>query len=249
MKKQTQFISGSWDKLIIIWSMNQNSQWICTQKLNEHKYWINCLIQNNNEDLIISGSQDTTIKFWIKQNHWVCSQTITDHKQQVLGLYLNEKQNRVISCGQDSLILIEESSQKWNVIQMIKLELWGIRLCFINDNQFIFQPLCKEQMHVYEINSSNNQYSKTKEIPVKCDSESCNYFFPQQFIKSKSLIVNKNGKCVNLIRKNQNGDFITQQSIQFESESIFGQMSDNGEYLITWDKLSKKIQVRKYHSL
>ncbi|CAD8204816.1 unnamed protein product [Paramecium pentaurelia] len=249
MKKSNQFISGSSDNSIIIWSMDQHNQWICSQKLNEHKDLINCLLLNNNEDIIISGSNDKSIKFWIKQNEWICSQTITDHTDDVLGLSLNEKQNRVISCDKDKLILIIEQSsqdQKWSIIQQIIVDEWGLRLCFIIDNLFIFQPYHQEKMHVYELNNNNKQYSKTKEIAVKCGNNSCYYWFPQQYIKSKCLFVNKNGQNVNLIRKNQNGDFITQQSIEFKHYYIFGQMSENGEYLITWDYDSKAIQIRKY---
>ncbi|CAD8117245.1 unnamed protein product [Paramecium primaurelia] len=252
MKQSTQFISGSLDKQIIIWCMDQHSQWICSQKLNEHKDYIKCLLLNNNEDIMISGSDDYTIKFWKKQNEWICSQTITYHTSEVDGLSLNEKQNRVISCGYDKLILIIEQSsqdQKWNVIQKITVEQWGLRLCFIDDNVFTFQPYRQEQMHVYEMNSTNKQYSKTKQIDVKCGIKDCNYWFPQQYIKSKCLLVNKNGLNVNLIRKNQNGDFITQQSIHFGHNCIFGQMSEDGEYLMTWDEKSREIQIRKYHQL
>ncbi|CAD8214599.1 unnamed protein product [Paramecium octaurelia] len=104
-------------------------------------------------------------------------------------------------------------------------------------------------MHVYEINSTNKQYSKTNQIDVKSDSNGCDYFFPQQYIKSKCLLVNKNGKNVNLIRKNQNGHFITQQSLQFGHNQLYGSMSENGQYLMTWDQNSKEIQIRKYQQL
>ncbi|CAD8141259.1 unnamed protein product [Paramecium pentaurelia] len=249
MKKQSQFISSGGGQ-IIIWSMNPNSQWICSQKLNEHTTYINSLVMNNNEDVIISGSDDKTIKFWQKQQQWVCSQTITDHTNDVCGLSLNDQQNRVISCGKDKLILIIERAaldQKWNVIQKISVEVYGYRLYFINDNEFTFQPEGKEQMYVYEMNGTNKQYSKKKEIAVQSGYNGCHYHFPQQYIKKKCLLVNKNGYNVNLIRKNLNSDFITQQSIQFGHEYIFGQMSEDGEYLMTWDRKSQEIQIRKYH--
>ncbi|CAD8214462.1 unnamed protein product [Paramecium pentaurelia] len=63
IQKQNQFISGSGNGQIIIWSMNENSQWACQQKLNNHSNFINYLIINNNEDVMISGSDDKTIKF------------------------------------------------------------------------------------------------------------------------------------------------------------------------------------------
>ncbi|CAD8212575.1 unnamed protein product [Paramecium pentaurelia] len=36
MKKSNNFVSGSTDKSIIIWYMNQNNQWKCQQKLDGH---------------------------------------------------------------------------------------------------------------------------------------------------------------------------------------------------------------------
>ncbi|CAD8155287.1 unnamed protein product [Paramecium pentaurelia] len=248
MNKSNQFISASHDKQIIIWSINHNNQWISSQKLNGHSDWIFCLVLNKNEDLIISGSDDKTIKFWQKKQQWLCSQTITDHTDIVCGLSLNEQQNKLISCGYDKFILIiEQSSQdyKWNVIQKITVEQYGYRLCFINDNVFTFQPYSKELMHVYEMSNTNKQYSKTKDILVKSDYNGCEVYFPQQYINSKCLLVNKNGYNVNLIRKNQNDDFITLQSIQFGTNFLFGQMSEDGEYLITWDDKSNEIQIRK----
>ncbi|CAD8166248.1 unnamed protein product [Paramecium pentaurelia] len=99
-----------------------------------------------------------------------------------------------------------------------------------------------------KVSSTNKQYSKTKEIDVKSGSNcGCNVWFPQQYIKQKCLIVNKNGYNINLIRMNQNGDFITKQSIDFGHHNIFAQMSEDGEYLMNWDNKSKEIQIRKYH--
>ncbi|CAD8105171.1 unnamed protein product [Paramecium sonneborni] len=249
MKKSNQFISGSDDKSIIIWCMNENNQWICKLKLNGHTHYVYCLILNNNEDIIISGSGDQTIKFWIKQNEWVCSQTITDHTNDIYGLSINDQQNKVISCGCDNLILVIEQSshnQKWNVIQKITVEQYGIRICFINDEVFTFQPKCKEQMQIYQMNSTNKQFLKTKDIMVKSEYSDDNYQFPSQYIKQKCLIICKNGQNLNLIRKKQNGDLALEQSIEFGTHIVYGQMSDDGEYLITWNNKQKKIQIRKY---
>ncbi|CAD8191716.1 unnamed protein product [Paramecium pentaurelia] len=249
MKKTNNFVSGSRDNLIIIWQVIGNNQWNCQQILNGHSNCIYCLLINNTDDLIISGSCDNTIKFWMKQNSWICQQTISDHTNYVYSLSLNEQQNKLISCSEDSQILIIEQSKldkQWSVTQEIKVDQYGYRLCFINDNLFTFQPRCKDQMYIYELDTNNKQYNKIKQIAVKCDSSDCDCLFPQQYTKSKCLLVNKNGKNVNLMRKKQNGDFIIQQSIQFGSDTLYGQLSDDGEYLITWDHGSKEIQIRKY---
>ncbi|CAD8097696.1 unnamed protein product [Paramecium primaurelia] len=254
MKKSNHFVSGSYDKLIIIWQMNQNNQWTYQHKLYGHSDSISTLILNNNEDVIISGSynNDSSIKFWNKQNGWLCQQTIKDHTHNVYSLSLNEKQDKLICCSQDQQILVIEYSQNdqiWNVIQKIKVEQYGYRLSFINDNQFTFQPYNKECMHVYENNSNNQQFVKINQITVKSGSNSCANLFPQQYLKCKCLLVNKNGQNINLIRKKENGDFVTEQTIQIDHHYIFGQLSDDGEYLITWDQKSKEIQTRKCKEL
>ncbi|CAD8214276.1 unnamed protein product [Paramecium pentaurelia] len=252
MKNTNNFVSGSDDKSIIIWQEIGNSQWKCQQILNGHSHFIYCLQLNNTDDLIISGSNDKTIKFWMKQDKWMCQQTITDHTSYVYSLSLNDQQNKLISCSWDSQILVIEQQKldnKWNVTQKIIVDKWGLRLCFISDNQFIFQPRCQEYIDIYEMDINTKQYSKTKQIAVKCGLRDENIFFPQQYLKSKCILVNKNGSNVNLMRKKENDDFIIQQSIEFSTYLIFGQLSHDGEYLITWDNTSKEIQIRKFRQL
>ncbi|CAD8185616.1 unnamed protein product [Paramecium octaurelia] len=242
MKKSNQFISGSYDNQIKIWQREQNNQWKSQQTLNGHINYIYCQLLNDNEDLIISGSYDGSIKFWTKKKEWLCSQTITNHSGSVYGLCLNQQQNKVVSCGSDKLILIIEQSEfnkEWIVIQKIKDD-QGCRVCFCDNNKFIFSLFKKELISIFEL---KNQFNKTKQISVKCGSDGWS-FFPQQLINSKSIIVSKNGEYVNLIRKKQDGDLLTEQSIHFGTNTLFGTMSDDGEYLITWDGKSQQIQVR-----
>ncbi|CAK74259.1 unnamed protein product (macronuclear) [Paramecium tetraurelia] len=135
--------------------------------------------------------------------------------------------------------------KEWIVIQKITLEQSARRVCFIDHNMFTLSEHGKEQISIFEMNSINEQFTKTKDIHVKCGSDSCT-LFPQQLIHSKYILVSKNGEYVNLIRKTLNGQFLTQQSIHFNTYSSYGGMSDNGEYLITWDNKSKQIQIRTY---
>ncbi|CAD8165526.1 unnamed protein product [Paramecium pentaurelia] len=181
----------------------------------------------------------------MKKNEWICQQTIMDHNDEVYQLSFNQQQNRLVSCSYNGLILIIEQSEQnkeWIVKQKIKVEQYGYRVCFIDDNMFTFQPYGKEQMCVYEM---NNQFTKTKDITVKCGSDfTC--LFPQQYINAKFMLVSKNGEYVNIIRKKQNGDLLTQYSIHFGTNRIYGAMSDDGQYLVTWDEKSKQIQIRRY---
>ncbi|CAD8100635.1 unnamed protein product [Paramecium primaurelia] len=233
MKQSKQFISGDW-------------------VIQRHSNPINCLILNKNEDLFISCSDDKTIRFWAKKNkqnnEWICQQIISDHIRWVYQIILNEQENQVISCGKDGLILVieySESNKIWVVIQKIVENCRGFRIGFINDNLFTFKPIDGNLMHVYEKNSVSKEFTRNKDI-ILTQGDDGYGLFPQQFIKQKQLIVCKHDKYINLIRKAQNGEFKVEQYIEFNTYYIYGQMSDDGEYLITWDNSSNEIQIRRY---
>ncbi|CAD8207211.1 unnamed protein product [Paramecium pentaurelia] len=248
-----QFVSGSSDNYIFVWILNQNYQWVCQQKLQGHTSGILCLILSENDDLMITGSRDKKIKFWIKPNNnadWSCSQTISEHKDYVNAVSMNEKENRLISCGEDKLILVFERPSKfqdqWNLIQKITIQIMGLRLSFISDNQFTFQPCKQSYMSVFDLDK-NNIYKLKADVAVKGGNDDCYYLFPQQFNKQKNVLINKNVSYINFIRKNENGELITEQSIDFCTNSINGKLSNDGEYLATWDRKSWEIQIRKYY--
>ncbi|CAD8198202.1 unnamed protein product [Paramecium pentaurelia] len=244
MVHSNSLISGSDDNTIRIWTKIQNNLWISLQTLNLHKDQVYCLIINNKEDLIISGSKDKSIIFWGNQNEWLQIQTINAHKDCIYSLSLNEQQNTLISCGKDNTILVIQQENKiWVVIQTIKVEQFGYRICYINKNSFSFQPINSNKLQIYQMN--DNLYSKTKEISIM-NGNSCDLFFPQKFIKQKSFLVNKNGSHVNFVQFNQNFEYLMNYSIHFNSSQVFGTLSEDGEYLISWDNNSKEIQIRKY---
>ncbi|CAD8212090.1 unnamed protein product [Paramecium octaurelia] len=247
-----QFVSGSSDNQIFVWKQQQDCKWICQQKLQGHTSGIICLILNGSDDLMVSGSKDKTIKFWLKPNKdadWICSQTNSEHQDYVNAISMNENELKVISCGEDKLILVFERPSKlqdqWNIIQRIRLQNMGFRLCFISDDQFTFQPCKQSYMSVFELDN-NNIYRLKTEVAVKGGNDDCYNLFPQQFNKSKNVLINKNVSNINFIRKNQNGDLVTEQSIDFCTSSMNGQLSNDGEYLATWDRKSWEIQIRKY---
>ncbi|CAD8130082.1 unnamed protein product [Paramecium sonneborni] len=251
LKKKDYFISTSDNNTVAIYQNEKNDEWICEQKLSGHSQQIFCLKIHKNDDYIISGSQDKTIKFWVKDAEWQCQQTIEEHTESVLELNLNELQNQIISCGCDNLILVIkqiEQEQKWIIVQKIKLENQGRRLCFISDSIFTFQPDGKNQMFVYKQTIESEQYTKIKEISVNGCSNNELYFFPQQYISEKAILLNKNGDYINLIKK-RDDQFYLENSINFHTESIFGYLSYDGQYLVTYDNKSQQIQVRIYKEM
>ncbi|CAK62879.1 unnamed protein product (macronuclear) [Paramecium tetraurelia] len=252
MQRSSSFISAGNDKQIIVWRMNNQKEWQSYQKLEGHTDRINCLIMNNKEDCIISGSNDTTIKFWVQENQqWKCNQTLLDHKGYIRCLSLNISQNMLISCGQDKLLLIIQQNNNnkiWNTIQKISVERQGYSLCFITDQMFTFQPYSINIMHIYQLNTKSQQFIKIEQEVSINSGSGCSQFFPQKFIKEKQILLNKNGQNVNLIRLHGNGQFKTEQSIQNKGDccGLFGIISNDGSYLVTYESQSKEIKVRIY---
>ncbi|CAD8118322.1 unnamed protein product [Paramecium sonneborni] len=272
-KQENSFISGSRDDSIRIWQYQnqQIHQWICKQILTGHKSSIFCLIYNQQEDLLISGSDDKTIKFWSlnqniyesensQQKLWYCSQTLTKHKNYVYSLSINQDQTKIISCGLDKFILVIEhlkttNGQLWMVVQKIKIENDGYRLCFLDNHVFAFQPRSFSKMEIYEVLSTSlGQFVKNKEVNVNGFYQSCDHLFPPKFSALKALLIMKNGKNINIIKfKNyidrkivSETQFVQEQVIEFEDNCIYGTLSENGQYLISWDYFTKEIQIRIY---
>ncbi|CAD8057977.1 unnamed protein product [Paramecium sonneborni] len=249
MMKSDHFVSGSYSSEIIIWYLNQENQWACKQNLNGHSNAIYCVLLNSNEDQIISGSKDTTIKFWVKQKNWQCEETIEDINHQIYSLSLNEKFNQLIVSSQDQFLYVLQQSEvdnKWKINQKIKIDSHGTRLCFINDYQFVFQPYCKEYMEMYDMNINTQNFERSQYIPVQCGSNDDSSFVQLQYLQSKGLLVNKNGKFVNILRKKENNNFEKELAIQFDTEVSFGRLSQDGNFLISWDNKQNELIVRKF---
>ncbi|CAD8194904.1 unnamed protein product [Paramecium octaurelia] len=251
MMKSDRFVSGSFDNTIIIWQQVQ-FKWVKQQLLTGHTNCILCLLVNNKEDLVISSSKDCTIKFWGKQNDWILQQSLNEHNKSIHSISLNEEQNQLICCSLDnslSVIQLQEQGQRWILKQLIEVNQNGYRISFINNNQFVYQPYCSEFMQVYDFDQQTLQYKNTIDIPVKCDSQQDTSYFQLQYLKSKGMLVNKNGMFINILRKLDDNSFVVEQHIQFNTHVIFGQLSQDGCYLINWDMDTRKIQIRKYKEL
>ncbi|CAK67029.1 unnamed protein product (macronuclear) [Paramecium tetraurelia] len=262
-RRKMNFLSSSCDGSMIIWSSSLISSLKFITKLNAHSDQINCVVVTSNlqDDLIISGSFDQTIKFWSPTcslpSSWSCIQTIHEHTSLIYGLSINEDGNKLISCGYDELILVIEKSNNniWEVKQKIKVDV-GFRLAFITSNIFVFQPYKREQLNFYTYDQLSQQYIQSKTLSIKGSGQKCQQYFPQMFIPSKQILVSKNGHAINFIMFH----FIS--SVEWECNLkyvisfdqcvnglIFGTVSENGEFLITWDQKSEQIQIRQFKCL
>ncbi|CAD8186917.1 unnamed protein product [Paramecium octaurelia] len=255
--RKSQFLSGSCDSFIKVRSITQLRNQKYIQKLDSHKRGICCLAISQDQNMFLSGCVDQTIKLWsfFQQNQlscqWSCQQTITDHTNDVYTLDINSKQNKAVSCGYDDTILIMEIIKEMDTYQLIlkqkiKLINFGFRILFINDSDFIFQTYCGKFLQLFQ-QDQNEKYVLTQSLPVQCKSQSCNIFFQPQFIKSKGFVVCKNSQNLNFVYHNPiNNELVLLYSITFDNYEQYGSLSEDGEYIITWNQKLEQIEIRKY---
>ncbi|CAK59789.1 unnamed protein product (macronuclear) [Paramecium tetraurelia] len=239
------FISGGQDRMILIWSF-ENKLWICQQRIDAHSDWVSHLIINKNNTLIISSSGDKTIQFWNKDELWKRCQTINAHLNTVNSLSLNDSEDQLISCSCDHTIKIFEfNNSNWIILQTIKLDKLGFRLCFINNFTFVFHSENSINLSVYKLSQSDGQYHHIKNVLIE-NGDHCGNLFPSKYIGSKNIILTKNGSKVNLIKISSDGEFLLEEVIDFGTRNLFGNISYDGEYIATWDKITKQVQIRKF---
>ncbi|CAD8091072.1 unnamed protein product [Paramecium primaurelia] len=248
MNKSKSFISGDLNGKIIFWTLEEN-EWKSIAELKEHSDYVNQIIMNKDENQMITCSDDKCIKFYtMEQQQWKCVQTIENHQNNVKAISLNSTENVLVSCGIDNIILIivkDNIEQVWQVKQTIKNEIYGYRICFIKNNNFLFQPQGQQKMWLYQQQNENGEYEKTKEFDVNKINSNCSRWFQMEYKEYNQILLCKNGNCINLFKVQDDCSLMAEQIIQFETQSIYGSMSNDSLYLILWDEKSKQFQIRK----
>ncbi|CAD8141265.1 unnamed protein product [Paramecium pentaurelia] len=263
------FISGSSmvDNSIIIWSkLPKQDGSICyglQQRLKGHVDSVtNLLIHPIREDIIISGSQDTTIKFWSKDHQWACQQTIKDFSRPIKDLAINYEGNKLVSCSDEKFFLIMEPDQQsqWIVKQKIKFPQEIIRICFITNDILTVLQNKGTQLHFFIQNQHQHFTKSLDHLKIAEPGDSCFGLFPPCYSSNTDTLLIKNGNKVNIVKfkfpiskegvkkMDSQGDWTCklEQVIEFNDNFLFGSMSQDGEYIVLWDINSFNIQIRKY---
>ncbi|CAD8090435.1 unnamed protein product [Paramecium sonneborni] len=246
------FFFGSSDCSITVNSQNliKNAKYII--KLKGHLAGVNCSILHPKENLLISGSDDFTIKFWNSTiQEWSYQQTIDQHKDSVRGLSINENGNQLISSGDDKQILVIEYSKDniWKVKQMI--EMFSYRILFISNESFIILPYLSNTFELYSLNQ-DGLFIKQNGFPIKNEGKYCSCFCPAVYIPEKNWLFLKNGINLSIFQfdfQSENNQFFQNckinQTINLGHHKFCGTVSQNGEYLITWNARASQLDIRK----
>ncbi|CAD8196866.1 unnamed protein product [Paramecium octaurelia] len=239
-------ISTSEEGQIHVWSMVPIAKPLIIKKFDAPSSLVSCLLYNESYDVIITGSNNN-IKFWKNPMKWLLIQSIDDHKGAVWALSLNQDENKLISCGWDKMILITERQKNeiWVVVQKVAVKDYGYRLCFLDDDYFLYQPIFQRSIGLFSILNNGCKVEKIAEKELVERHTECNAFFPMQFEKNKKIILNKIGDKIVILKVKGKEQIQIVQSINCNSHNIFGKMSDDGQFLVIWDESSNKLQIRK----
>ncbi|CAD8198587.1 unnamed protein product [Paramecium octaurelia] len=250
MKKSKSFVSGDFNGKVIFWAIDDNKLKFQAE-LKEHTDYINQILMNKDENEMITCSDDKCIKFYTKEQHqWKCVQTLKNHQSNVNAISLNSLENTLISCGFDSLISVfvkDPLLREWQVKQTIKNDQYGYRICFIKNNHFYFQPQGQSKIQLFKKSSQSGEFEKTNEFEVTKIQSSCCRWFQMEYKEQSKLLLCKNGNCVNLFKVQDDYSLKAEQTITFETLSIYGAITSDSLYLILWDEKSKQFQIRKQY--
>ncbi|CAD8127698.1 unnamed protein product [Paramecium sonneborni] len=245
--KSNQLISGSSDSTLAIWS----TQGICSNKyqmkLKGNKFSVLCIILNFEENLLVSGNSDESLRFWSYQNTWKNFQTIVTHTGKVFNLYFNKECQQLISASEHQIQILNQcpNTKKWDIVYRIKTNYEDYSICFI-DNCFIsFLPKKSRFIIINHFNQRTKNIYKFSEILIQ-DGSKCEGNFNQQYINQKYILVVKSCNWIHLIDFSNKQEFRLHQSIKFLNSNISGSLSDDGEFLITWDSTSEELHIRQY---
>ncbi|CAD8145653.1 unnamed protein product [Paramecium pentaurelia] len=164
---------------LVVQTNDNHKLWYILQRLSGHEEEISCLLLNNNDDLIITGSADKRIRFWIKDKSWKHSFTLNQHKGYIISICLNESQNLLISFAlDDNQILVSKNKYIKNgqLFKQQKREHKDYVLLII-----IYLLFKRSQLNRwYFMNQINNK------VKVKSGNQ-CECLFPQQYIPQKQI--------------------------------------------------------------
>ncbi|CAK64942.1 unnamed protein product (macronuclear) [Paramecium tetraurelia] len=245
-----QFISGSDDRTIRIWSQSEKNEWKCIQVLQGHQDWVLCLILTEDEQILFSGSRDKTIKKWTKNQDnqtYQCTQTLDLHTDAVLGLSLNKSESFLVSSSYDKSIIVWYIKETFLVEkkQIIQKDSYGNRILFINETQFFWQPNNNQIVHVYKYNDQSSSFESSKHNIQQFQADDDYQYFPSKFLKAKGLFANIHNRFIYITKQINEEEFEVVQIIEFDDYRKFGAFTENGEYLVTWHYTACEFQIRK----
>ncbi|CAD8187279.1 unnamed protein product [Paramecium pentaurelia] len=247
MKKSKEFLSGSKDETMVIWSgTKQYKDWRINQKLRGNNGMLNCMALNNDENYFAAGC-GKTLKLWSKDKEWKFQYTILEDKTDISSICFSDSQNILVSSSYNSKcisIFQLSKANTWARSQTIMTNQWGSNLIFLDSTSFIFQPFNQDILQIHDFHPQLQQYEKSKQIRIDFGNQN-NYSPSTQIIKSQDFLLYRAGQNLNLIRCFKNKQFNIEWSLKLRDGRQICTISDNSKYIATWNQDTKEFLIRK----
>ncbi|WP_071592151.1 WD40 repeat domain-containing protein [Baaleninema simplex] len=143
------------------------SQWNCTNTLSGHEGGVNALVLRRDGRLLVSGSEDTTIKFW----DMLTEQKIQSwqiHKQAVTTLALTKDGIFVASGSEDGAVKvtdiprgkIKHISEPRGRITSIPKKIPVTSVVFSPDDKIVYRGNCEDRVCSWEVQTGDLNFKK-----------------------------------------------------------------------------------------
>ncbi|CAK79196.1 unnamed protein product (macronuclear) [Paramecium tetraurelia] len=253
-KRINLFIYGSYDHNIGIWNEISDNLWNQYNSTNimSHQGLITCICLNQNEDYIISGSEDKSIIIWkINGTSIIFDEQLKKHTNTIVSINYNQTETEIASISKDQFIIIwEKIKQKWGLKQVIEYSNanFGQIITFLSDDKLIlyqhFQRIIYTRDKVDKPFSYSQKQSLDLSKSVKQDKQ---FLFPTIYEIKNNLIVQKYNGNVYFLIVNQDFQLInfSKQKI-VQNNTFYGKMTNNGKYLAIWNQGGFKIYSLTY---
>ncbi|CAD8116530.1 unnamed protein product [Paramecium primaurelia] len=211
-----------------------------------------------NENLSIRGDNEN-VKFWQLQDQYFCQQIINEHKMPIIGLSISPDGRKIISIGADKNLLCNGRFRKeiWQFLLKIQFNGLFTSDLFYHQLDFYFQSSKSytgtKNLLIFKM-AMNQKFQIAKNISLQGKGQPDLGDCQPIYVTSKQILIIKNGYFINIIRfilynpqfKGLDGEFNYQleQSINFGYDCVYGTISHDGQFLITWDYKSHETQIK-----
>ncbi|CAK93760.1 unnamed protein product (macronuclear) [Paramecium tetraurelia] len=249
-KLRNSFISGSIDHTLICWQQINKHEWKYSQPYQNHLEGVNCLMLNKEEDQVISGSCDKYINVWkvdFMKNQLTFLYTLNNHENSVESLSFNSNETQLVSCGFDEFIVWEQGlSGKWEFQYKQSVANKGYKIHLINDQLLIWVTMDADidDILVFELQRGVFQQNANKTIKLTKNNKSeddMNFSIVHNLEKNILLIRHK--YHIYFFRQLIDGTLKVYKQLNCQVKQVFGSMTNNGEYLVFWDRKKEKYQT------
>ncbi|CAD8093033.1 unnamed protein product [Paramecium sonneborni] len=249
-KKSNQIIIVT--KKILFFSLIDNNRGYFLQYIDGPQP--NCLLINKNDSLLIAGSNDRAIRFWIKsQNQWIFHQKFQIcYYGVIISLSLNESENYLICLSEleNKIFICKKNhlTNTWFLYQILhSRESQALQLCFIKDSIFILQLLKGENFNFYNLNLENQYF---EQITPEIQDQQCNKLkFPHRFnlqmIKQRQFLIYKKDNCINLLLIQSEKSFEFQKIMTLSDSSFIFRSTEDGKYIVIAQENQKFLTVSR----